>query len=97
MASRGKVTSASRDASAVLRSASEIIMRIPSLPEGDKGLLGLTNYDELAEEEAKDFDGKKFVKLKRDHWVDPRSRSSCLICKKFFGLTSKKLNYRRYV
>ncbi len=99
MASRGSSSSSFLDPNSATRAGLENLLRLPSFTESDKGLLSLTNEgddDFIDLELSKEYEQKKFVKLKRDHWVDPRSRSSCPICNKSFGLTSKKFNCRRY-
>ena len=48
------------------------------------------------EEPIKNGQGRPFVKLKRDHWVEPRLCNTCQKCLKNFGLTSKKFNCRRF-
>ena len=38
---------------------------------------------------------KRFVKLKKSHWVDPKQRRVCKLCLADFGSRNKKLNCRR--
>eukprot|EP00794_Sanderia_malayensis_P010909 gene10909-12068_t len=101
MATRGSSSRFEQPFSTTL-SGLESVLRLPSFTESDKGLLTFTNegdddFIDLAL--SKEHEEKKFVKLKRNHWVDPRSRNCCFICKKAFGLTlkitTKKFNCRR--
>lgn len=93
MASKGKSNSQFLDTAYAARSGLESILRPLSFND-------TSNEDNLLAEEG-GADGswgvvvKPFVKLKRDHWVEPKLRSSCTNCLKNFGFTSKKFNCRR--
>ena len=39
---------------------------------------------------------KRFVKLKKSHWVAPKQQRNCKLCLSDFGSKSKKLNCRRF-
>ena len=93
MASKGKSNSQFLDTAHSARSGLESILRPLSFTDtSNDGKL-------LAEEEVTDGSWgtilKPFVKLKRDHWVESKLRSSCTNCLKSFGFTSKKFNCRR--
>ena len=40
---------------------------------------------------------KRFVKLKKSHWVDPKKQKNCRLCRVEFGSKIKKKNCRRFV
>lgn len=96
MAARSKSTSITLDPTSATRSSLDTILRLPSFTESEKGLFGFSDNDYQVEDEAtKLYEKRSFMKLKRDHWIEPRLRSNCTYCSKYFGLTSKKFNCRR--
>ena len=50
----------------------------------------------IESESERNGEFKRFVKLKKSHWVDAKQRRACKLCLADFGSKNKKLNCRRF-